>query len=418
MTNIFPNYYQDYDLTKLYAKCNNIEELKQLLHTSNYNSHEYNNIACICYFNHNYKTANEIYKYVISLNNDSNEVKRSKKYLEKINIYQKNPQAFRPLFYSYFKTQGRKLEPGHIIYVKKIRDKYIENQLNTDPKIEIRPYMIWQIMDNKIYALATSTKIRNSHVGIISKSKHPGYDIDRVVRTQLACIEEQDITEIIDKVENKEYNEIIKGIYASICLNHDTPKKNTSIFMRTLLNELTINIHDIVILPNFKNNKKNFYLILEYDKHKKKYKAIELNKIGYNNFDILDNKCITISEKVSILKTITLPKEELNRLLLKIPDNFKNINMLGKVVEYNSKKLEIMIEEKEYYICIDISMNYNPLFIFIEFIPKNVPLKVIDEIEKNTYQQQLTELKNQISSNFNNYGRKNHAFKKKYGILK
>lgn len=418
MGKMFPNYFSDYDMAKLYAKCNDIEKLKQILYSNNFSSREYNNIAVICYFNHNYKIAYEIYNYIISLNNDSNEVERSNDYIKKIKIYQNNPHVFKPSFYSFFKKKGNKLEPGHIVYIEKIRDKYIENQLNTDPKIERRPYMIWRIIDNKIYALAISTQIKNNRAGIISKKNHLGYNIDRVVKDRLVCIEEQDIREVIDKVETKEYNEIIKGIYSSICLNHDQSKKNTNIFMKTLLSELKINIYDIIIVPDFKTNTKKFYLILEYDKNKHKYKTIELNKINYNCFDIASNQCITISEKVSILNTITLPKEKLNELLIKIPDNFKGTNMLGKVVEYNSKKLEIMIEEKEYYICLDITLNYSPSFINIEFISKDIPLKIINEIENSRYQQQLVDLKHYITTNCSNYGKKKHSFKKKYDILK
>ena len=398
MKKIFPKFYTKSDLIIKYITCGKTNEAKKMLPKIHF-ALDYYYIAKKYFLCGLYGEAEEIFAYFISISNDRFKVQSAKEYLRKIKQYQINPNVFHETDYLHFKLNGGKLEPGHIVYAEKLLDVYKENIGNTDPKKENRPYMIWKIIDDKIYAFPVSSKINNQRTCVLYHQKYPNYTYNRKVKTNLVCIEEKDVERVMDKVMDEDYNQIINHLYHSISLMHDIPKQSTKFFMDTMTKELRIKKHDVISINDFNSKSKKLYFIIDIDNKKKKYKVIEIKFKNKETIELVDGKLKNINISTPILYTINLDEQQKGRLINKIPNNYMGTKMLGTTVEYNSKKLEIMIEEDNYYICLDKTFNCSSSYIAIELIKKDIPLFIISITDKETYKKQLETLKEYLKKN-------------------
>lgn len=65
-----------------------------------------------------------------------------------------------PMSYVEFLSKGLKLQLGHIVYVSSLRDTYEENLVFTDRDRDVRPYIIFRIEDECLYAYPLSLLLR------------------------------------------------------------------------------------------------------------------------------------------------------------------------------------------------------------------------------------------------------------------
>lgn len=410
MREYFPTYYSDYDLAIKYSECGKKEKLEEILSNGKISDHSYYYLARNCFYNGHYDKALELFNlYLKGSEVEEMKVKKVNEFIRKLKLYKENKDVFREMSYSYFKSIGNKLEPGYVIYVDRLRNEFKENYFNTDPKSEIRPYMIWKIIDGKVYAFSLSTKIRNTRKGILKKEDYPVRNFDRVARSDMVCLRESDVNSVIDKISYEDYEEIIGNIYRSVSMQKDVPKKSVQFFIKTITSEISVSKNNVLVIKDLEKNKKRFYYVVELDYNKKKYKVIELDPTN-EGFKVLNKKLSSLSMKTPILSVIELSNGQINNIESQIPDNFKDCDMLGCIIEYQSRRLEIIMEKEDFYICIDKTLFYSPTYIDIEFIRKDVPLTIVDRVDDDTYEGQYFTLKHYLEKNSNVYSRKRDSF--------
>lgn len=398
MKNLFPNFYTKSDLIIKYIVCRKTNEAKKMLPKIHY-ALDYYYIAKKCFLWGLYAEAEQLFTHFLSISYDPFKKQSTKEYLRKIKQYRINPNVFHETDYLHFKLSGQKLEPGHIIYTEKLLDIYKENVSNTDSKKENRPYMIWKVIDDKIYAFPVSSKADNQSTYILYHQKYPNYTYDREIKSNLVCIEEKDVERLMDKVTDEDYNTIIHNLYHLISLMHDIPKQSTKFFMDTMTKELGIKKHDVISINDFNSKSKKLYFIIDIDNKKKKYKVVEIKFKDKETTELVDGQLKNINMSTPILYTVNLDEQQKSRLINKIPNNYMDTKMIGTIVDYNSKKLEIMIEEDNYYICLDKTFNCSASYIAIELIKKDIPLFIVERVDKDSYKRQLETLKAYLKKN-------------------
>ncbi len=391
MKKMFPDSYCN--LIIKYIKFDKIDEAKELILTKKLSSEEYYYIAVTCFLWELYDEAKELFTHFLAISNDIAKIKLTNEYLRKISQYESNKNIFHETDYQHFKLNGKTLEPGHIVYAQKLLNIYNENVVNTDPKKDTRPYMIWKIIDDKIYAFPVSSKVGNQRSCLLKHEKYPNYTYDRKIKQNLVCIEECNVEKIKDKVTKEDYDNIIRDLYYSISITHDFPKQSTKFFIDNVTKQLGIKKHDVILVRDVNLNVNKFYFIIDIDVKKQKYKVVQVKFNANNNIELVNHKLENIKTSKPVLNVKRLDEVQKQNLINQIPDNYKGENLLGAIVEYDSRKLQIMEEQSDCYICLDKTIACSSSYVSIELIEKDSPLFVVGKIDRASYMQQLKNLK-------------------------
>ena len=411
MLNMYPYYYSVFDMIIKYIDCCKEDKVNELLENNMFSIYEIFYIARRCYFNGIYDKSLELFKYFVENSNSEFKNGSALEYIRKIELYKENSKLFLDVSYSYFKSMGCKLEPGYIICVDKVLDYYKENEFNDDPKISKRPYMVWRIEGNKIYAFPISTQVKREKDDILKKEDYPVRNFDRVALTGMVCLRENDVLTVIDKVNKEDYQEIINALYRSVCCMKDVPKVATQYFVKKMTEELVVLENDVIVVRDIQKKKQKYYYVIEKDKNRNKYKVIELEH-EYKDFKIRDMKLSEISMKTPVLSIIKLDKKQIHKIKKEIPINFKNVDLSGSIIKYNGINLELMLDEKEFYVCINRSLSYPPSYYKIIFIDKNLPIEIVSKLDDCEYNSRLYTFSEYLKNNMREYNSKKDRFLK------
>ena len=409
MLKIYPYYYNKFKLIIKYIECGKENKLNEMLENNKFSNYDTFYIARSCYYNGMYDKALELFNYYLEYSDDELKKGSVLEYIRKIKLYKENSLLFLDVKYSYFKSKGYKLEPGHIICVGKVIEYYKENEFNDDPKLSRRPYMIWRIEGDKIYAFPISTQVKRVKNDILKKENYPVRNFDRVALTGMVCLRENDVLNVIDKVSDEDYQEIINGLYRSICCMKDVPKVATQYFVKKMTEELEVSEKDVIVVRDIQNRKQKFYYVLEKYRSKKKYKVIELSHEN-RDFQMKNMDVSEISMKTPILSIIKLDVNQINKIEKKIPVNFKNNDVSGCLIKYNGMELEIMLVEKDCYVCINRCLSYPPSYYEIVFIDKNIPLEIIARLDDSEYNSRLYTFREYMHNNMKEFKLKKDLF--------
>lgn len=283
MEQLFPNFYTNYELALKYANCCNLKKLEEILKTNEFKDAEYYMIGRYCFENTSYDLASKIFEFLIKTSTDEKIVNSSTERLRIINIYKNNTNIFPSQMYSCFKYHGNTLEPGHVVLVCKLREEYQENDCFEDSKILNRPYMIWKIVDKKIYAFPITTR-KDKFRYTISKNNYPTRDSDRYLKDRVVCLNIDDVTTVIDKITEEDYNNAIESLCESLChTQKGNWTKETEYFMITKLQESTIKIGSIIAVTNIEPTipKQRYFITYDIDEENQQYLTYELNGNNY-----------------------------------------------------------------------------------------------------------------------------------------
>lgn len=215
MIEYFPHFYKDrpYELALRYASCCQSKKLKEHLQANNLSEEQCCAIAKSCYENLNFDLAEELFNLLITSSSTEKILKESKEHLRLIKIYKENRnKAFPSQTYGCFKYHGNRLAPGHVVFSSQIREYYDENSNLNTREMKKCPYMIWKIEGCKIYAFQVTTKL-NGFSYVFSKSNYPTRECDRCLKNRLVCLNEHDITAVIDKITDYDYNKAIESMF-------------------------------------------------------------------------------------------------------------------------------------------------------------------------------------------------------------
>lgn len=173
----------------------------------------------------------------------------------------------------------------------RIREEYKENTTISDSKKLNRPYMIWKIEGNDIYAFPITTRL-DKYRHIISKENYPTRQADRCLKDTLVHLHEHDITTVIDKITTDDYEKSINSMYSSIChCQKGHWSINAEYFMNSILQSREVNVGTIIMYHNPNQNIPHYYYIFAIDYYQQTYTAFEVD----GHFLPIDKKNNTIS---------------------------------------------------------------------------------------------------------------------------
>lgn len=272
----YPEVYQNnpFALALKYASCNQIELLKRMLKTNTFTDQERYQIARTCYKNAIYDIAKNLFSTLTS-SEDISIKESSTKYLNRLIIHEENTdKVFLPKRYNSFKYYGNKLQKGHVITVKKIRYDYPENK-GMNKRRETCQYMIWKIEGELIYAFPITTTILKDQY-LISKDNYPIKEQDRYIEPNLFCLNEEDVTNVIDLIKDDDYEQSINTMYLNMCSNRLTSWPNEiEYFMNALTTSREIIPGSIIIVSG---EQIHYYYVSRIDNYNQKYQVFEVNE--------------------------------------------------------------------------------------------------------------------------------------------
>lgn len=137
---------------------------------------------------------------VIKINNNQYLLEKAKNLLNKIDQFQKYGKTVQ-LKYSSFKKQNLILNPGHAVRIK------LDVKFDNIQSLK-RPYLIYDIIGDKVYALPLKINPNNKYYIIRSL-----YDYPVQVSPNPVSFQKQDIVMVDGEIDNDEYDAIIKDAY-------------------------------------------------------------------------------------------------------------------------------------------------------------------------------------------------------------
>lgn len=326
MKSMFPYYYDNRGLALKYIACDMEEELKELLQRQKFEGKDYYVFGKNCFYNGQYYMANILFDMASRSETVSN--KNLHDYIRRIKIYESNPEVFKALSYYKFKSLGNQLEPGYAIRTSIVRDKYGCNKDNDDPMKSQRPYLIWKIIDNLIYAFPLASKIRGNYLDghILSSGKYLNYPYDRRLKDKLVCIKENDVEFVDDKIDEEDFKLAIESMYNICCYNQIIPRNQIRRFMTVMAQEIGVEPNDVITVND--NEEKTTYFVLDRNDDKKVYEVIRVEKDDCGDIYLTPDEAIEIAMTSRIVDVQRLTFYQREPLF----EQFKNTPYAQKVL--------------------------------------------------------------------------------------
>lgn len=312
---LYPNFYKPIVLIIQYIKCGCEDKAEKIIRTTEISVDKYFKIARTYLLYGNINKAKEYLTYCYSHTVDENLKKSAINQLQKINRCIKK-SSFIEQSYDYFKRNGNILAPGMVIHAKTIE----HNQNKDDKKANKRPYLVFKVIEDQIYALPLSTKVdKQSEKGyFLYMQKYPNFDGDRKVKDSIVRIAEKDVENIYEIINDYDYEKVINYLYHSLLFNSVSEQERNQMLIDECLAKIDVSKEDVICLYNTKDNLKKYYYILEIEDEQ--YKVLELNNH--------DGLFFTIKDKN--IKFIRKTKPIIYVVKLKLDDKLKLQSELGK----------------------------------------------------------------------------------------
>ena len=295
--NYWPNIYTTSQLVELYIMCGDCDSAENILRKKTNDFDLYYNAARAYLLYGYYYSAKYWFKYILSKTNDQQLIEKVKKYISEINNYINN-STFIQTSYINYKNNGKKLEPGQIIYQN---SKYLET---TDSKASKRPYVIWKVEDEKVYCFPVESKKdeKKPYNYVLMQQYYPNFDFDRIIRDEVICVDEKRIEKIIDIVRPYDYENILKNVYSSYCFRHEFDNCG---FVKHYASNLNIQKGDIIMIYNNDDCSRNYYIVESVNNDT--YGVYETISDG-ENYTIKNDKLIYFTNNDFIIKKSTNKK--------------------------------------------------------------------------------------------------------------
>ena len=125
--------------------------------------------------------------------------------------------SFIEIGYDYFTQSGKKIEPGHIIYIKsaeQLECRYI----GKDVKDYKRPYLVWRVEGNKLY-VSPITHVYNRYRYALFLQDYPNSRYERYVINSYCTTTTDNIYSVCDKLKDNELDRVFEFIHSGLYFN-------------------------------------------------------------------------------------------------------------------------------------------------------------------------------------------------------
>ena len=381
---IFQNMTSMLDLVLLYIRCNRLDEVNGLLEENKFKGNEYLEIGIAYILIGHYKEGE---KYLELANQNELTFTQKQKYFLYKKKLEKNKidNTFIEMRYEKFKEKYT-ISPGDVVYVRKT-NRYYEEQ---DFKSQKRPYLIWKIEKDNIYAFPLSKKIfEDDKSYILYYQKYVNFDSDRKVKDNIVLLKEEDIEKVLERIDEFDLNCTLKNVYIRVM---KSKKENYKLLSKPLIDfyqeKIKLNSGEIVF-SKLNTNSYNYYLVLNNDNG-----LANLLEIDFNSDDIIINNNNPIqvdSHNIIYRKETNITENQQNQIrkVLNKYNHNKSQARFGDIIKIDDKLLLIISERNDSYICKDITIDTcNFEFQHVE-IPKNTYYEIVERFSEENTQENI-----------------------------
>ena len=271
---VFPLYnHNSYTVSK-YMICNEVEKAEEILKGQEYDFDTAYNYGKVYSLEGRYEDAKKHFLYAANNHELVNFRNKARENLIKISNYYRLG-AYVPRDYKYFKKNGGKLRVADVIYVDELLGEYNAERIEKDSTISSKPYLIWKIIGNKIYAFPM-TLINNGGYTLLA-SKYPNTGVNRYVIPYLLTMEESHVNKIVDHIHAEDFYSIIKSLYHRILINGKDEIINNLAFTNSIARDIWVTEGKVLsIFSKEENAFHNYYVLNIYDND---YKVVEVSLI-------------------------------------------------------------------------------------------------------------------------------------------
>ncbi len=232
--------------------------------------------------NHRVEDGIKVLRILKGLDKHPNMLKTVDKILER---YDEQQKLKLPL--EEYLAEGYKLEEGLTVFLKP-DCKFLYEEDN-HIKFLSRPFVIWKIVDDCIYAFPIEDRTTHGHIlhaGRYFKNQ------DESVYPSLVSFRIEDISSIDRKLEPLDYTSVIKDLYERYCVLGSIENIPKSYFVTELEKNLQISVGDIITIYNSVDRVRRYYYIITVDETEGLYKGVAIThrngEIYLKNTDIVE----------------------------------------------------------------------------------------------------------------------------------
>lgn len=274
-----------------------------------------------------YKESKKVFLKYLELNKDADAkyVNSAKGFLYEIERYENG--LFNKIEVSnYLKDENNHIEEGMVVFIKPAANiNFFDNN---------RPFLIWKIEGNKVYAFPITTNTDVSNPFYFEKEDEPKYLYINIVEFLI-----DDISTIYRIIAKEYLLPILKNQYYRYC--SDALKND---FVKEMEKSFNIEIFDIIKIKD--NDSFKYFLITNIDEEKEQYVVHEV--INDNGIYKPSNIFRTISFNEFIYHTY---KSSEHNCEINI-SNSNNLDILvGMVIEYQNNSYKVLYEKNNQLVC-------------------------------------------------------------------
>lgn len=337
---LYPNYLDNFLLTCLMIRCNNVTEAKKLISISKFNGNQLIKIAGLFVMLERYNVANSI---LDTLKNKNYEFKEKEEQLDRLLKIKKNKNCFIKMRYEYFKL-NHSLRPGDIIYTRFVDDKYASKY----DGYKDRPFMIWKIENDNIYAFPVSARIPDkSRKYIIHHQDYLNIPTDRTIKDNLTIIKERDVQNVLERLRREDYKSILSNLYSGLLIcKDDTRREEMKPFMDEYFDSMNIRKESVIAGFNKEENKAYQYIVIGEDKEN--YFGIRV-KAKQNNIVLMDTAIESLNKRKEVLRVVPLTQhniEQVNTIYKKVKELGK-IDYKNLIIEKKGKQYKVISQDNQ-----------------------------------------------------------------------
>ena len=262
LNKVFPTYNEDYYTLSKYMMCNELDKAEAILLKNPNDPDNAYNLGRVYSLEGKYEEAKKYFLFTAN-NHESEEYRnKAREQLIKIsNYYRLGARVI--MDYQYFKKQNKKLGPKDVIYVSKVTDTYNAKRLENDKNISHKPFVIWRIVGDKIYAFPMCL-YRDASYALLA-SRYPNIGLNRYFGSCLVVINEEDVCKVYDQVHDDDFDNSLISVYHAMCRQKPEDMQENMVFMQSMMRQKDINVGDVLCYYNHNEDKYHYYYIVHID---------------------------------------------------------------------------------------------------------------------------------------------------------